>query len=145
MPDGEEIVFANRRFWLTHGDLVNESDRQYRLWRRISKSRARWAAFSALPSRVGIGIGNALEGRLRGTNVRYKSYFPQEACETYGRRRLAAGFDRVLLGHIHIERVLDLEEGGLSGKLIVLPDWRSSHRYLRYGPDGSERFVDFGG
>ena len=29
-------------------------------------------------------IGNTLEGRLRGTNVRHKSYFPQQACEAYG-------------------------------------------------------------
>jgi len=145
VSDGEEGAFGGRRFWLTHGDLVNEADRQYRLWRRISKSRAVWAAFSALPSRVGLGIGNALETRLRGTNVRHKSYFPQHACEAYGRRLIASGFDRVLLGHIHIERVLDLDAGGRSGRLIVLPDWRSSHRYLRFGPDGSERFVDFMG
>lgn len=143
VPDGETTTFAGRRFWLTHGDLVNESDRPYRLWRRVSKSRVAWTAFSALPASAGVGIGNALERRLRGTNVRHKSYFPQEACEAYGRRHIAAGYDRILIGHIHLERILDLEANGRAGRLIVLPDWRSSHRYLRYGPDGSEGFVEF--
>jgi len=72
-------------------------------------------------------------------------YFPLEACQRFGRRKIAEGFDRILMGHIHIEKVLDLEIGGRTGRLLVLPDWRSSHRYLRYGPDGSERFVDFPG
>src|SRR5438093_273400 len=95
IPDGEESRFGGRRFWLAHGDLVNEADRQYRLWRRISKSRVLWRAFSVLPSGAGVGIGNALEKRLRGTNVRHKSYFPQQGCEAYGRRLVAAGYDRI--------------------------------------------------
>jgi UDP-2,3-diacylglucosamine hydrolase len=143
IPDGEEALFGGRRLWLSHGDLVNEADRPYRIWRRFSKSRPVWSLFSALPGAAGRGIGDALEKRLRGTNVRHKSYFPMEACEAYGRRLVAAGFDRVLLGHIHIEKVLDIEGGGRTGRLIVLPDWRSSHRYLRYSPNGAERFVDF--
>src|SRR5206468_1879461 len=91
IAEGEETHFGGRRFWLTHGDLVNAADRQYRLWRRFSKSRALWTAFSALPASVGVGVGNALEKRLRGTNARHKSYFPHQACEAYGRRLVAAG------------------------------------------------------
>lgn len=142
IPVGEELLFGGRRLWLTHGDLLNEADRQYRLWRSVSKSRLLWALFSALPASAGVGIGNALEGRLRGTNVRHKSYFPQEACETLGRRLIAKGFDRILIGHIHVEKVIELESAGRAGRLISLPDWRSSHRYLRYSPRGDELFVD---
>jgi len=142
IPDGEEIRFGGRRFWLSHGDLVNEADRQYRLWRRFSKSRPLWTFLSALPAGVGRSLANALERRLRGTNVRHKSYFPLEACEAYGARLIERGFDRVFLGHIHIEKMLEIRAGGREGRLIVLPDWRSSHRYLRCPPGGSERFVD---
>ena len=145
IADSEEIVFEGRRLWLTHGDMVNEADRQYRLWRRVSKSGVVWSAFSILPSKTGVAIGSALETRLRGTNVRHKRYFPLEACETYGRRLIARGVELVLMGHIHIEKVIDLESGGRRGRLIVLPDWRSSHRYLRIPPDGPERFEDFEG
>ena len=116
VPEGEETAFGGRRFWVAHGDLVNEADRQYRLWRRISKGRLLWKGFSALPSGIGKRLANALEGRLRGTNVRHKSYFPLGACERYGRRLIAAGYDRILLGHIHIERVLKLESGALQAK-----------------------------
>jgi UDP-2,3-diacylglucosamine hydrolase len=142
-PDGEERAFAGRRLHLAHGDLVNEADRQYRAWRRFSKGPGLWRLFRMLPARAGVGIGNVLESRLRGTNVRYKSSFPQETFEAYGRRLVASGVDRVLLGHIHIEKTLEIEAGGRRGRLIVLPDWRSSHRYLRFGADGSEGFVDF--
>jgi UDP-2,3-diacylglucosamine hydrolase len=145
VPDAEERAFAGRRLHVAHGDLVNEADRRYRGWRRFSKSAALWGMFRLLPPAAGVGIGNYLESRLRGTNVAYKSYFPQETFEAYGRRLVASGVDRVLLGHIHVEKVLEIEAGGRRGRLIVLPDWRSSHRYLRFGPDGSEGFVDFRG
>jgi UDP-2,3-diacylglucosamine hydrolase len=145
VPDGEALEFGGRRFWFTHGDLVNEADRQYRLWRRLSKNRALWAIVSSLPSRAGTGLANALEGRLRGTNVKHKSYFPEEACERYGARLVAEGYDRILIGHIHMERTIAVSGGSRSGVLISLPDWRSSHRYLRYTPEGEERFVDVRG
>ena len=36
--DEETFVEGGRRFLLTHGDLLNEEDRPYRLWRAISKN-----------------------------------------------------------------------------------------------------------
>ena len=143
VPVTEERTFGARRLHFAHGDLVNEADRQYRAWRRFSKSRGLWAAFRRLPARAGVGVGSFLETRLRGTNVRYKSYFPEATFAAYGRRLVTSGVDRILLGHIHVEKVLDIDTGMRSGKLIVLPDWRSSHRYYRFGADGSEGFVDF--
>src|SRR5262245_45530760 len=73
VPEGEAFEFAGRHFWVSHGDLVNDADRQYRTWRRFSKSRGVWAAVSLLPSAAGVALGNALEARLRGTNLRHKS------------------------------------------------------------------------
>jgi len=145
VPDSEERDFGGRRLHFAHGDLVNEADRQYRAWRRFSKSGALWTAFRLLPGGAGVGIGSFLETRLRGTNVRYKSYFPEETFAAYGRRLVAAGVDRVLLGHIHLQKEIAIEAVGRAGRLIVLPDWRSSHRYYRFGADGSEGFVDFPG
>ena len=145
VPESEERDFGGRRLHFAHGDLVNVADRQYRAWRRFSKSRALWGTFRLLPGRAGVGIGSFLETRLRGTNLPYKSYFPRDTFEAYARRLVASGVDRVLLGHIHVEKVLDIEAGSRRGRLIVLPDWRSSHRYYRFGADGLEGFVDFRG
>jgi UDP-2,3-diacylglucosamine hydrolase len=145
VPDTEERDFSGRRLHFAHGDLVNEADRQYRAWRRFSRSRPLWGAFRLLPGGRGVALGSFLETRLRGTNVRHKSYFPKDTFEAYGRRLVASGVDRVLLGHIHVEKVLEIEAGPRRGRLIVLPDWRSSHRYYRFGADGTEGFVDFTG
>src|SRR5262249_39715198 len=45
--DGLDESWGGRRVHAAHGDLVNADDRQYRRWRRLSRSAAAWWAFSA--------------------------------------------------------------------------------------------------
>jgi UDP-2,3-diacylglucosamine hydrolase len=130
--DTIELAFGGHRVRMAHGDLVNVHDRQYRAWRRFAKSGPVWAAAGLLPSRAGIRLAESLEEKLRGTNIRHKTNFPREHAEEYADRAFREGADLLLLGHFHQEHLIEMR----SGTLIVLPDWRSSHRYLRIGEDG---------
>ena len=51
-------------------------------------------------------------------------------------------FDLVVLGHFHVEKDLVLEPPGPAGRVMVLPEWKGSRRYLRVGADGRAAFVD---
>ncbi len=128
---------------VAHGDLVNTDDRLYRLWRRVSKNRPTFLLFDLLPRRVGLRLALALERRLRTTNRAMKRFFPEAHCRRYAEARVAAGTDLVLLGHFHIERRLPVEAGARRGEVVCLPDWRTSRRYLRLGPDGRAEIVPF--
>jgi hypothetical protein len=60
----------------------------------------------------------------------------------YASRFLEAGCDMVVLGHFHIEKDLLVGSPRPSGRIIVLPEWRSSRRHLEVDAGGAVTFVD---
>ena len=134
--EGFEERHAGRRLWCAHGDLVNVRDRQYRLWRRVSRSRAAWAALSLVPPRRRLALAERLERRMRGTNLGMKREVPEDLLREYAAPRFAAGYDAVVLGHFHVE--IDLPEG--ARRILVVPEWKGTRRYLRVGAGGRIAF-----
>ncbi len=131
---------AGRRILAEHGDEVNRDDRQYLMWKRLSKSAAVYGPFRLLPGSWGVRLGHRLEGRLSGTNLRHKIAFPEAQCRAYASRLLGSVCDAIVLGHFHEEREIPLDKG----TVYVVPTWRGHHRYLSFGPDGTARFVTAG-
>lgn len=136
-----DLRLAGRAAHLAHGDLVNSRDRQYRAWRRISKSRPFYGAFNLLPARVRLRIAGRLEERLKGTNLEFRGGFPYGECEAYARARIRGGTELLVFGHFHEEIRREYEEGGRKGTVYVLPAWREGHRYLRLAPGEAPVFV----
>jgi UDP-2,3-diacylglucosamine hydrolase len=134
--------FGGRSIWAAHGDLVNPADRNYRLWRRFSRSAPVWWLFRLVPSSRRLRLADALENRLRSTNLAFKSHFPEGAIRAYAEPRFATGHDVVVLGHFHVERELRQPNEGVDRRILVLPEWRESRRHLRIGPEGDIAFVD---
>lgn len=133
--------YGGRRILAAHGDEVNRDDRQYRLWKRVSKSFAVYGLFRLLPARWGLRLGERLERRLSGTNIRHKTYFPMEQCRHYAESLFGTTCDVIVLGHFHEEREMRLP----TGTVYVLPTWRGHHRYLVFEGRNAGRFVDFAG
>ena len=131
--------FGGTSLFAAHGDGINPADRQYRLWRRVSRSAPVWWMFRLVPATRRARLAEALERRLRATNVGFKSHFPESAVRSWAARHLAAGHDAVVLGHFHVE--LDLTAAG-RGRILVLPEWKGSRRHLQVRTDGSLAFVD---
>lgn len=138
-------AFASWRICATHGDEVNLEDRQYRTWKRISKSAPVYGAFSLLPGALGMRLGERLERTLSGTNLDNRKRFPMEHCIAYGRKVVDAGCDAVVMGHFHEERFVSLgRRGDRETGVWILPAFRHSHRYLVFDGDGPPRFETFG-
>lgn len=136
---GLEEVVGGKRVFAVHGDLANAADRQYRLWRRVSRSRPAWWLFRSIPPARRRRLVDDLEGRMRRTNVAFKRTFPEAAVREYTAQYFRAGYDAVVLGHFHIEKELD---SGTGGRILVLPEWKGSRRHLEAPPGGELRFVD---
>jgi UDP-2,3-diacylglucosamine hydrolase len=137
-------TYAGRRFHLAHGDAINSDDRQYRAWKAISKSSPVYGAFSLLPARAGMRLGERLERTLAGTNLRNRARFPMEHCLAYARKVFEEGSDAHVLGHFHEEKHIAFGEGeGRPLGVYVMPAFRLGHRYLIVEGDAAPRFASF--
>jgi UDP-2,3-diacylglucosamine hydrolase len=139
---GFEESHGGKRLFAIHGDLANAQDRQYRTWRRLSRSRPFWGLFNLLPARTRNRLADDLEQRMRATNLAHKQRFPEEQVRAYAAPWLAAGHDAVVLGHFHVEKDLTAEPPSAPGRILVLPEWKGSRRHLRVDAAGGIRFVD---
>lgn len=137
---------AGWRIRITHGDEVNQEDRQYLAWKSFSKSTLVYGAFSMLPGAWGMKVGERLERKLSGTNIRNKTRFPIERCREYAERVFEQGCHALVMGHFHEERHIPFgQRDGRQLGVWVLPAWRGVHRYLAFEGDGPPRFLTFEG
>ena len=101
-----------------HGDLINASDRQYRLWNLVSRSGLCWLLFRLMPSGTARQVSAWMERKLRTTNTTYKLTFPREAFRAAAQSHPGTAF---LTGHFHTHEV---EANG-----IALP-WAHEGRFM---------------
>ncbi len=126
---GSELAFTvgGRRYLAVHGDGLNERDRQYLFWRRLSKSApSRWA-MRRLPRALARWTVHRTERELAKTNFEHKVRLPEQAILAYARRRLAEGHDELLLGHFHEERRWQVG----AGTVWLVDAWFRSRRIER--------------
>lgn len=140
-PTALEVDHEGRRLHLAHGDLMNRHDRQYRAWRRLSKSRPFFAAFNLLPRATRLRLVDGIERQMATTNMDFRGGFPVGECLAYARPRIRAGTDAIVFGHFHDERRIEIQERERRGAVFVLPAWRDGHRSLFLSPGAEPAFV----
>lgn len=132
---GGEIAFAaaGRRYLAVHGDGLDDDDRQYRLWRRATKSLPVRLLIRSLPARLARRLVDSTERKLAQTNFKHRAAIPTVAIERFATRRLAEGYDALLLGHFHEERRWAVH----GGEVWLLPAWFSTRRIEWIGEEGT--------
>jgi UDP-2,3-diacylglucosamine hydrolase len=135
--DTDGLLVGGRRYAFVHGDRVNTRDLPYRFWRRLSKNPFSRAALGVIPGPLARAIVARTEARLYRTNFRHKRVLPESELRKEGARARAAGYDELLVGHFHVERLF-----GDEGVVVrVLPAWLEERRHAEIGPDGVFRLV----
>jgi UDP-2,3-diacylglucosamine hydrolase len=115
---------GGRRILFVHGDGLNDRDRQYLFWRWLSKRGWVRLLLRALPRAAARRFVASTERRLGDTNFKHKARIPEEAIRAYGARRLAEGYDLLVLGHFHEAR----EWSVAGGTVRLLEAWFTSRR-----------------
>jgi len=123
------FVAGGTRYLAVHGDGLDEGDVQYRWWRAVSKSGTSRFFMRHLPRPVSHRMLHGTERKLSGTNFKHKQRIPEEAIRRYGQRRLAEGYDVLLLGHFHEPHRYPVA----GGEIRLLEAWFRSHRIERFG------------
>lgn len=107
------------RYLAVHGDGLNDEDWKYRFWRWLSKSAPVRLAVRATPGPLAHWIVHSTERRLSQTNFKHRAALPEAAIRAYAERRLAEGYDVLLLGHFHEPRVWQVK----GGEVRLLDAW----------------------
>jgi UDP-2,3-diacylglucosamine hydrolase len=107
------------RYLAVHGDGLNDRDWKYRFWRRLSKSAPVRLAVRAIPAGLAQRLVAWTERRLSRTNFKHREHLPEAAIRAYAERRLAEGYDVLLLGHFHEGRVWQVA----GGEVRLLDAW----------------------
>jgi UDP-2,3-diacylglucosamine hydrolase len=140
---GSKREFGSRKIYIEHGDLINREDRPYRFFRAVTKNPFSFFLLGHLPSAISLPLANRIERGLKGTNIKYKTKYPEEHCRKFCRERFESGSDIVIVGHFHEEREV---KSIVNSKAVVfynLPGWESGFRYLLIpGKEGDPRFVE---
>ncbi len=123
-----------------HGDLINTSDLGYLRWREVSRTGTVRALFRLLTPSQQVELAHRIEERLARTNLRYKAYRPEREMGIWARRLAAEGVSSVVLGHFHVDEVVEVE----GVKVRFLPQFGPEGLHLRIGTDGSHHLLTFG-
>lgn len=128
---GTEVAFevGGRRFLAVHGDGLNDRDRQYLFWRWLSKSAPVRLAMRCLPRALAQPLLRSTEGHLAETNFKHRLHIPEEAILAYAERRLAEGYNALVLGHFHRPKTWRIA----GGEVRLLDAWFNSHRVEWFG------------
>jgi UDP-2,3-diacylglucosamine hydrolase len=128
--DGLEI--GKIRYAFVHGDRVNTRDLPYRFWRVLTKNAVSRRALKLIPGSMARTIVKKTEERLYRTNFRHKTKLPEAELLAEGRRARSAGYDRLLVGHFHVERLLESPDGVAH----VLPAWLEERKHTEIAASG---------
>jgi UDP-2,3-diacylglucosamine pyrophosphatase LpxH len=112
-----------------HGDQINRNDRNYLIFRKLSKNRIAKFIIRNLPLRP--DIVESFKRRLKKTNTRFRMRLPLKEIEYFAESRFAEGVDTIFAGHFHQEHLYSNHE---SKRLYVLPDWFSTEKVTIYCP-----------
>ncbi len=129
---------GRRRFFLVHGDGINERDWPYRFWKFLSKNPVAYSVMKLIPKSAAHEIVSRTERRLRDTNFKHKSRLPLDRIRSYAGRRFARGDDVVLLGHFHESWREEL--GG--GEVRIVPPFLEEKRWLEVDESGGIAVAD---
>lgn len=121
---GHEVAFeaGGRRILAVHGDGLDRRDVKYLFWRAISKGPSGRLFARLLPRPWARRMVHGTERKLSATNLEHKRRIPEEVLRDYGRRRLAEGYDEIVMGHFHAPLTLELA----GGTVRLLSPWYDS-------------------
>ncbi len=96
-----ELTTAQHRILAVHGDLINEDDRAYLFWRRVSKSALSCFCMRHLPGWLARRMVYRAERGIARTNEAHRHKIPEQAIREFGAEEARAGYDLILMGHFH--------------------------------------------
>ena len=127
--DTAQIPLDGKTIFIAHGDLVDETDRGYRILRRVLRS----PVFYGIQKRLPLSWLWRIAMRSSEASKEYLAK-PQEGLaekmEAFALAKFEGGLDTVILGHCHLPVIKTQEIRGRQCHFILLGDWLVHRSYV---------------
>ena len=130
--------WGSRRLYAEHGDWINTDDKQYRLFKRATKNRLSAFLMDHLPAGFLMKQAEAVERKMKSTNMKYRTGYPERHCRRFAEKKGRAGADLVIIGHFHEEKMWEMQMPDRTVLFYNLPGWENGFRYLVI-PESSQK------
>lgn len=127
------LRWGNRRYGMTHGDIINRADIRHLKWRRFSRGRLFEILFRIMPGWLARGIAHRLERSMAKSNVEIKVQYPIGEIKAFA-ETVISGLDGFFVGHFHRDEIISVPN--TKAKLRIVPDWHSRKIVLRLDSKG---------
>jgi UDP-2,3-diacylglucosamine hydrolase len=108
--DSLDTEYNGKRLHMTHGDGLAKADRGYRFLKRILRNRFNIWLYRKLPTDWAIPLAKFVSGSSRDyTSKRDHTFAPDY--EQYAADKLTGDYDIVVIGHLHIPVLTELDGG----------------------------------
>ncbi len=119
-----DVTAHNRRIWVSHGDLIDESDYGYRFLRWFTKNFFFRMFVAAVPDFVVDLIGRFSSKKSRDYTSQKGSDLALERVRNlyvgFAREKVRMGTDHVLVGHSHLRDQVSIKDGPHIGEYVNL-------------------------
>lgn len=135
-----DVFLDNKRFILSHGDMVDKSDYAHRFLSLIVKNPFINLFSYILPPHIVYDFAH-LFSQFSRENISSKRVFYPSVLTPFARDCAKRGYDGAILGHFHKSLVLEQNEN-LPIPIYLVGSWKQSREYLIF-EDGAFRFETY--
>lgn len=122
-----ERELYGKKFYLSHGDGKSYNDLGYRIIKRITRNPFMLGLYMKLHPDCGIGLASHSSRKSRGYTDS-KNFGPRDGMRDFAEKKIASGFDYVVMGHRHRPSFDSIGKGSY----INLGDWIARPTFGRF-------------
>ncbi|MCU0426652.1 MAG: UDP-2,3-diacylglucosamine diphosphatase [Candidatus Kapabacteria bacterium] len=126
------VQMHGKSFLLAHGDCKELDSRKSQFIRSILRNPLALKVWTALHPTIGIGIAAAASRKSRIKSSTEPTMNEKEGLERFAREAIGEGYDYVVMGHIHVPLVQQLEHKGRSGLYVNTGDWLTHDTFAQF-------------
>ena len=129
IENGMVIELDGSRCFVTHGDMIDYTDKWYRLLRVIIRSRFISAIADILPASITRRIALRLSQHSREVWT-IKRTMPNHVIDEFVEKKAAQGFDVVIAAHFHTPEIREYTIQGRRVRYINTGNWFNAYSYV---------------
>lgn len=148
----EVLEIDGNRFFICHGDQINQKDYAYRFLRQVLHGSLIKNLFPILPPELVFRCAAMLSKQSKGQHRERNNRWDYEALITnFAQARISEGCNAVITAHFHTPFTASLTSGSKVGAVLSLGDWITHFTYgelfddrlalCRFSPHGAHETV----